>query len=128
MLPFVHIVRYLNLNFGQVFSGTPGIIGYSFSLLSWSYLHAVIDMCWFLILLICTIELKFDPNKKNYCYNLSLYYWIPNCTADHNFSKFPLLKVYSIKHNSDIICLSEMYLDSSMQYDDKRLSKWIQTS
>ena len=38
-----------------------------------------------------------------------------------NFANFHLLKVYLTVHKFDIICLSEIYLDSSTPFDDDNL-------
>ena len=32
-----------------------------------------------------------------------------------------LLEAYSMKHNYDIVCLSDTYLEYSIQYDDEKL-------
>ena len=76
-----------------------------------------------LLLLICAgdIELNPGPKKRDSCYNLSLCHWNLNSIADHNLSKLTLLEAYNMKYNFDIICLSETYLDSSIQHDDERL-------
>ena len=40
----------------------------------------------------------------------------------HNFSKFSLLKAMPMCKQYDIICLSEIFLDSSVERTDSRLN------
>ena len=79
--------------------------------------------CLLLLLLMGAgdIELNPGPKKRDSCYDLSLCHWNLNNIAAHNFSKLTLLKTYNMKHNFDIICLSETCLHSSIQHDDERL-------
>ena len=86
--------------------------------------------CLFIFPLIFSgdIELNPGPRKRDCYYNLSLCHWNPNNITPHNFSKFILLKTYNMKHNFYIICISETYVNSSIQHDDERLHKWIKSS
>ena len=67
------------------------------------------------------IELSGSPKKRDSSYNFSSCHWNLNSSPAHNFSKLTLLEVYNIKHNFDIICLSETNLDSYIQHDNERL-------
>ena len=53
--------------------------------------------------------------------SLSICHWNLNSISVHNFTKISLLTAYIIVHNFDIICLSEMYLNSEISTDDKNL-------
>ena len=48
-------------------------------------------------------------------------HWNLNSIATYSFIKVSLLKAYITVYNSDVICLSETYLDSSILSDDKNL-------
>ena len=52
---------------------------------------------------------------------LSICHWNLNCLSAHNIAKLHVLKAYVTVHKFDIICLSEMYLDSSITVDDHEL-------
>ena len=49
---------------------------------------------------------------------MPLCFWNATSIAAHNFSK---LEAYIMKHNFDIICLSETYLEYYIQHDNKKL-------
>ena len=40
----------------------------------------------------------------------------------HNFIKVSLLQTLAVTNNHDIICLTETFLDSSIENDDDRIS------
>ena len=48
-------------------------------------------------------------------------HWSLNGLAVHEFTKFSLLEGYINANDIDIICLSEIFLDSSIPIDDNRL-------
>ena len=52
---------------------------------------------------------------------LSIYHWKLNSIFALNFAKLHILKTYLTVHKFDIICLSEVYLDSSTPFDDDNL-------
>ena len=73
-------------------------------------------LCWLYILLIILsgdVELNPGPKRKA-AQTLSLCHWNLNSIYAHNFTKLPLLRAYVSVHKFDIICLSETYLDSSI--------------
>ena len=73
-------------------------------------------LCWLYILLIILsgdVELNPGPKLKA-VQTLSVCYWNLNSICAHNFTKLPLLRAYVSVHKFDIICLSETYLDSSI--------------
>ena len=47
-------------------------------------------------------------------------YWNLNSIAGHELIKVSLLQGYITEHNFDIICLSETFLNSSLDSDDDR--------
>ena len=76
---------------------------------------------WFYILLITLswdVELNPGP-KRNAAQAFSICHWNLDSICAHNFAKLFLLRAYVSVHKFDIICLSEIYLDSSI--DDKSL-------
>ena len=48
--------------------------------------------------------------------------WNLNGLATHNFAKMPLIEAFITTHNLDIICLSETFLDSSIDVSDTRMN------
>ena len=64
------------------------------------------------------VELNPGP-KRNAAQTLSICHWNLNSTCAHNFVKLHLLRAYVSVHKFQIICLSETYLDSSV--DDESL-------
>ena len=78
---------------------------------------------WFyslLLLLSGDVELNPGP-KRNYSNAFSICHWNLNSISAHNYAKVFLLKAYTAIHKFDIICISEIYLDSSTSSDDNNL-------
>ena len=74
---------------------------------------------WVYILLITLsgdIELNPGPKSKAE-QTLSVCHWNLNSICEHNFAKLSLLRAYVSVQKFDIICLSETYLDSSIDYE-----------
>ena len=75
-----------------------------------------------LMLLVChDTELNPGPRKRDTCYNLSIFHWNSNSVDVHNLEKVIFLEVYNTVNRFDKICLSAMYLDSSILYDNYNL-------
>ena len=55
---------------------------------------------------------------------LSICHWNLNRICAHNFSKLSLLRAYVSIHKFDIICLSETYLDSSIDDESLEISRY----
>ena len=51
----------------------------------------------------------------------SIYHWNLNSITAHNLAKLSLLTAYNVLHSFDIICPSEMYLNSETPPNDTRL-------
>ena len=49
-------------------------------------------------------------------------HWNLNGLAAHNFSKVPLLQAIPVSKNYDIICLSETFLDTSIDSSNERIT------
>ena len=64
------------------------------------------------------VELNPGP-KRNTVQTFSVCHWNLNSICAHNFAKLTLLRAYVRVHKFDIICLSETYLDYSI--DDENL-------
>ena len=74
---------------------------------------------WLYILLITLsgdVELNPGPKRKA-TQTLSICHWNLNSICAHNFAKLSLLRAYVSVQKFDIICLSETYLDSSIDYE-----------
>ena len=83
----------------------------------------IFNYLWFkcnLILLCGDVELNPGP-KQNTAKKFSICHWNLNSITAHNFAKLVLLKAYDSVHKFDVICLSEMYLDSNIVPDDSNL-------
>ena len=78
---------------------------------------------WFkcnLLLLCGDVELNPRPNQ-NTAKEPSICHWNLNSVAAHDFAKLVLFKAFNSIHKFDIICLSEIYLDSSVLCNDSNL-------
>ena len=72
--------------------------------------------------LILIIDIEFNPEPKlDSSQNFTICHWNLNSIAAHTFSKINLLKAYVTIHKTDIVCLSETYLDSSFLVNDENL-------
>ena len=72
------------------------------------------------LLLVCSgdIEINPGPKTKN---QISFCRWNINGLAARNLTKVSLLQALSVTHDYDIICLSEIFLYSSISNDDEEL-------
>ena len=70
----------------------------------------------------CSGDIEDNPSlKPNSCEYLSICHWNLNSISAHNFIKLSLLRAYISVNKTDIICLSETYLDSSISPDNDNL-------
>ena len=78
-------------------------------------------LCWlYILLIILTGDVELNPGPKGKAaQTLAVCHWNLNSICAHNFTKLSLLRAYLSAHKFDIICLSETYLDSSI--DDPSL-------
>ena len=66
------------------------------------------------------VEVNPGPKKKDKdC--LLLCHWNLNSVSKYDYSKLFLLNSYNSLHKFDIICLSEIYIDSNTLLDDENL-------
>ena len=74
-----------------------------------------------ILLLIRSDDTETNPglNKQSY---LKIFHRNLNVLAAHDFIKLPLMEVYIVTNNSDVVCLSETFLDSSISNDDNRIN------
>ena len=74
-----------------------------------------------ILLLIKSDDTETNPGlNKQSC--LKIFHWNLNVLAAHDFIKLPLMEVYIVTNNSDVVCLSETFLDSSISNDDNRIN------
>ena len=66
------------------------------------------------------IEKNPEPKRNSY-QSLSICHWNLNSISARNFLKLSLLRAYITVYKSDVICLSETNLDSSILHDDNNL-------
>ena len=71
-------------------------------------------------LLLCCGDVEKNPGPKYS--SLKSYHWNLNGVTAHDSIKTSLLQAYIIQNNYDIICLSETFLNSSIQTNDDRIS------
>ena len=65
------------------------------------------------------VELNPGPNKSS---SLSFLHWNINRIAAHDFSKLALIQSHAASHNTDIIFLSETFLDSTTEVNDPKIN------
>ena len=74
----------------------------------------------YILLLTLSRDIELNPGpKRRASQTLSIFHWNLNRICAHNFAKLSTLRAYLSVHKCDIICLSETYLDSSI--DDENL-------
>ena len=89
----------------------------------YSYIQAFYDKqinkLFIKLLLICCGDFESNAGPKKQ-HQISFCHWNLNGLAAHNFSEVSLLQAISVSKNYDIICLSETFLDSSIDSSDER--------
>ena len=73
------------------------------------------------LLLLWSGDIESNPGPAKTA-SICFCHWHLNSITAHNFSKLTLLKAIATSSQYDIICLSETFLDSSIESDDKRLN------
>ena len=64
-------------------------------------------------------DIEMNPGPKpNPCHSFSICHWNLNSLAAHNYLKVSLLRAYVAIKKFDVVCLSEIYLDSSYLSDN----------
>ena len=74
----------------------------------------------FKLLLILCGDVEVNPGPGHWT-SLSFCHWNLNSISAHDFLKVSLLEAYNAMHKFDIICLSETFLNSSLQNYDHSL-------
>ena len=60
------------------------------------------------------LDRPFNPRLFNRCKSVSLYPWNLNEFSARNREKFHLVEAFVVSNNIDIFCISETFLDSSV--------------
>ena len=67
-------------------------------------------------------DIKTNPGPRGKCSQyFSFCHWNLNCLPARNYAKVPLLQAFNTLHTFDLICLSEIYLDSTISIEEKSL-------
>ena len=74
------------------------------------------------LLLILTGDVEQNPGQTKEKSHITLCHWNLNGLMAHNFIKVSLLQTLAVTNDYDIICLTETFLDSSVENDDDRIS------
>ena len=83
--------------------------------------YTVLWLCKLKIFLSGHIETNSGPVQKNQNKSFSICHWNLNCMTAHGYAKVSRLKAYITARKMDIICLSETYLNSTIQPDNGKL-------
>lgn len=75
-----------------------------------------------LILLLLSWDIELNPGPRERDNTLSVCHWNLNSVWVDDFSKIAQISAFLNVHRFDIFCLSETFLDSSIQDDDQRLA------
>ena len=74
------------------------------------------------LLVLLSGDVKINPGpKRTPKASWSICHWNLNSISPHNYAKLSLLRAYLVFHKFDVICLSEIFLNSSSSPDDKTL-------
>ena len=114
-------VRYvISLSSAQNIRFLRRSLSYSFYFINAvSYIH---HMWLYSLAIKCSGDIEENPGPKpNSCEYLSICHWNLNSISAHNFIKLSLPRAYISINKTDIICLSETYLDSSISSDNDNL-------
>ena len=76
----------------------------------------------FLLILSNDNELNSGPKRESYKRNFSIAHWNLNSIATQNFVKLSQLETFNTLHTYDLICLTEIWLDSTTSIDCNDLS------
>ena len=74
-----------------------------------------------LLLILCG-DVEQNPSPQKEKSHITFCHQNLNCLMAHNFIKVSLLQALAVTNNHDIICLTETFLDSSIENDDDRIS------
>ena len=66
-------------------------------------------------------DIEINPSPRRFSF-IKFCYWNLNGLAAYDFVKMPLLEALFMTHNFEIICLSETFLDSSIDISDARIN------
>ena len=89
------------------------------SLYTFSFISLEISFAFKLLLILCG-DVEVNPGPGQWT-SLSFCHWNLNSISAHDFVKVSLLEAYNAIHKFDRICLSETFLNSSLQNDDDSL-------
>ena len=70
---------------------------------------------------ICCGDVESNPGPKKQ-HQISFCHWNLNGLADHNFSNLSSLQAISVSNNYGLICLSETFLDPSIDSSNERIT------
>ena len=79
----------------------------------------ILFLLYIKISLYCCGDIEINPGPKRS--SLTFCHWNLNGIAAHEFIKVSLLQAYITERHFDIICLSETFLNSSLDSEDDRL-------
>ena len=117
-MTFILITQVNNLYYD--FSRTIKNIPVSFSLRFVKIADLTVFSLFFIQnLLSCCGHIEENPGPKYS--SLTFCHWNLNGLTTHDSTKISLPQVYITQHNYDIICLTETFLNSFIQSDDRRV-------
>ena len=67
-------------------------------------------------------DIKANPGPNKKYKSITCCHWIVNSLTAHNILKLSSIAAYNCIYKYDFICISETYLDSSVQSDDRYIS------
>ena len=89
------------------------------SLYTFTFISLEISFAFKVLRILCG-DVEVNPGPGQWT-SLSFCHWSLNSISAHDFVKVSLLEAYNAIHKFDIICLSETFLNSSLQIDDDSL-------
>ena len=81
----------------------------------------VMALALIMLLIICSGDIETNPGPKKNT-KISFCHWNLSGIAAHNFSKVSLLQAIATTHEYNIICLPEIFLDSSFDSLDDQIN------
>ena len=92
-----------------------------FAVCAYVLFYLFFDTIFSKILLVNSGDIETDPGPRKSS-PIKICHWNLNGLAAHDFIKVPLIEAFVSTHNFDILCLSEIFLDLTIDLNDGNIN------
>ena len=92
-----------------------------FAVCAYVLFYLFFDTIFSKILLVNSGDIETNPGSKKSS-PIKFCHWNLNGLAAHDFTKVPLIEAFISTHNFDILCLSETFVDSTIDLNDENIN------